>query len=213
MCSGAYPEAPRWPMLSTGASSRTVRAGAALPVEAFKMGAAVGEQRSSSLHPTPVCELPVLEGSPLLPERSSESARTSLRRSFRDGPRLVLLDHGLTLALDPSFVTTLDRIVSAMREGNLDALTGAFREAGLPVDEDTDLDTLLQLVGVLLGGEWEEIGTDFEGFGRRLGASVRDIPPRLLLVGRAISLLDGITRQLDPDVDALEIVARYTRRT
>ncbi len=130
-----------------------------------------------------------------------------------DGPRLVLLDHGLTVALDPPFVATLDSMVSAMREGDLDALTGALREAGLPVNEDTDLDTLLQLVGVLLGGEREEVGTDFEGFGRRLGASVRDIPPRLLLVGRAIGLLDGITRQLDPDVDALEIVARYTRRT
>jgi predicted unusual protein kinase regulating ubiquinone biosynthesis (AarF/ABC1/UbiB family) len=128
-----------------------------------------------------------------------------------DGPRLVLLDHGLTLALDPGFVTALDKMVSAMRDGNLDALTGALREAGLPVDEDTDLDTLLQLVGVLLGGEREEIGTDFEGFGRRLGASVRGIPPRLLLVGRAIALLEGITRQLDPDLDALEIVARYTR--
>ncbi|MDQ3910482.1 MAG: AarF/UbiB family protein, partial [Actinomycetota bacterium] len=128
-----------------------------------------------------------------------------------DGPRLVLLDHGLTLALDSGFVATLDRVVSAMREGDLGALTAALREAGLPVDEDTDLDTLLQLVGVLLGGEREEIGTDFESFGRRLGASVSDIPPKLLLVGRAIGLLDGITRQLDPDLDALEIVARYTR--
>jgi predicted unusual protein kinase regulating ubiquinone biosynthesis (AarF/ABC1/UbiB family) len=121
----------------------------------------------------------------------------------------VLLDHGLTLALDPSFVATLDRMVSAMRYGDLDALTGALREAGLPVDEDTDLDTLLQLVGVLLGGERDEIGADFESFGRRLGASVRNIPPKLLLVGRAIGLLDGITRQLHPDLDALEIVARY----
>jgi ubiquinone biosynthesis protein len=128
-----------------------------------------------------------------------------------DGPRLVLLDHGLTLALDPRFVATLEKMVSAMRDGDLDALTGALREAGLPVDEDTDLDTLLQLVGVLLGGDRGEIGTDFEGFGRRLGASVRDIPPKLLLVGRAIGLLDGITRQLDPDLDALKIVARYTR--
>ena len=128
-----------------------------------------------------------------------------------DGLRLVLLDHGLTLALDPTFVATLDRMVSAMRGGDLDALTGALRDAGLPVDEGTDLDTLLQLVGVLLGGERDGIGTDFESFGRRLGASVRDIPPKLLLIGRAIGLLDGITRQLDSDLDALEIVARYTR--
>ena len=31
------------------------------------------------------------------------------------------------------------------------------------------------------------------------------------LVGRAIGLIDGITRQLDPDLDTIEIVARYSR--
>ena len=81
MCSGAYPEAPRWPMLSTGASSGVVRAEAARPVKAFKMGAAVGEQRSSSLHPTPVRELPVLEGSPLLLERCPK-IRTHVSSTF-----------------------------------------------------------------------------------------------------------------------------------
>jgi hypothetical protein len=74
--------------------------------------------------------------------------------------------------------------------------------------EDTDLTALLQVVGVLLGGYPGE--RDFGSFGRRLGSSVRDIPPRVLLVGRAIGLLDGITRQLAPEVDALEIVACYT---
>jgi predicted unusual protein kinase regulating ubiquinone biosynthesis (AarF/ABC1/UbiB family) len=124
------------------------------------------------------------------------------------GPRLVLLDHGLTLALEPSFVAALDGVVGAMRSGDLDSLADALREAGLPIDKDTDLDTLLRLVGVLLGSDSGE--ADFEDFGRRLGASVRGIPPKLLLAGRAIGLLEGITRQLDPDLDALEIVARYT---
>ena len=125
-------------------------------------------------------------------------------------PQLVLLDHGLTLALEPGFLAALDRMVSAMRDGDLEALTGALGEAGLPIDEDTDLTTLLGLVGVLLGEEREGLGGNVEDLGRKLGASVGDIPPRLLLVGRAIGLLDGISRQLDPDVDALEIVARYT---
>ena len=97
-----------------------------------------------------------------------------------------------------------------MRNGDLDALTPALREAGLPVDEDTDYVTLLKLVGVLLGGEVGE--TDVGDFGMRLGASVGDVPPRLLLVGRAIGLLDGIARQLDPQLDALEIVARYAHQ-
>jgi predicted unusual protein kinase regulating ubiquinone biosynthesis (AarF/ABC1/UbiB family) len=54
--------------------------------------------------------------------------------------------------------------------------------------------------------------TDIGDFGMRLGASVGDVPPRLLLVGRAIGLLDGIARQLDPDLNTLEIVPRYTPR-
>ena len=124
-------------------------------------------------------------------------------------PRLVLLDHGLTLALEPSLIAALEDMVGAMRSGDLAALTEALREAGLPVDSETDLDALLQIVGVLLGGEPRGADLSFEGFGRKLGASLRDIPPKLLLAGRAIGLLDGIARQLDPDFDALEIVARY----
>ena len=127
------------------------------------------------------------------------------------GPKLVLLDHGLTLKLEPDFVATLARMVHALREGDFEVLTNNLAETGLPIEEDTDLDTLLGVVGVLLGTE-ESSGDealDLGDFGRRLGASVGDIPPKLLLVGRAIGLLDGITRQLDPDLDSLEVVARY----
>ncbi|HJQ28727.1 MAG TPA: AarF/UbiB family protein [Rubrobacter sp.] len=125
------------------------------------------------------------------------------------GPRLVLLDHGLTMGLEPSFIVVLDRLVSALESGDLEGVTASLGEAGLPINEDTDLDTLLKLVGVLLGGERQV--SDLGDFGLKLGASVGDIPPKLLLLGRAIGLLDGITRQLDPDLDALEIVGRHTR--
>ena len=124
-----------------------------------------------------------------------------------DGPRLVILDHGLTLDLEPPFVAALGDLVAALGSGDLAGITAALGEAGMPVGEETDPDGLLQIVGVLLGGEPE---ADLGGFGLRLGASVGDIPPELLLVGRAIGLLDGITRQLDPDLDALEIVVRHT---
>jgi ubiquinone biosynthesis protein len=124
------------------------------------------------------------------------------------GPRLVLLDHGLTLTLEPSLVAALGEMVEFLRSGDLDAITASLREVGLPVGEDANYLTLLRLVGVLLGGD--EVGeADLGNFGRSLGASVGDLPPRLLLVGRAIGLLDGIARQLDPDLDALEIVARH----
>src|SRR3712207_1083483 len=119
-----------------------------------------------------------------------------------DGPRLVLLDHGLTMDLEPSFVAALSRMVGAMREGDMEGLTLSLGETGLPVGPETDVETLLGVVGVLLGGDREEARPG-------LGASVGDLPPRLLLVGRAIGLLDGITRTLHPDLDVLEIVARH----
>lgn len=127
----------------------------------------------------------------------------------RGRPRLVLLDHGLTLDVEPSFVAALGRLVRALGRGDLGEVAASLGAAGLPVDEETDLDALLRLVGVLLGGERRGPGAELGGL--ELGASVGDVPPRLLLVGRAIGLLDGITRQLDPDLDALEIVGRHTR--
>jgi predicted unusual protein kinase regulating ubiquinone biosynthesis (AarF/ABC1/UbiB family) len=126
-----------------------------------------------------------------------------------EGPRIVLLDHGLTMDLEPSFVAALTRMVGAMREGDMDALTRSLGETGLPVGPETDMETLLGVVGVLLGGGREETRPELGEIGRGLGASVGDLPPRLLLVGRAIGLLDGITRTLDPDLDVLKIVARY----
>jgi predicted unusual protein kinase regulating ubiquinone biosynthesis (AarF/ABC1/UbiB family) len=133
-----------------------------------------------------------------------------LVQAGREGPRLVLLDHGLTLGLDPAFVAALGRLVRALGDGDLEGISASLGEAGLPVGEDTNLDVLLAVVGVLLGGERQgSSGVDLGGFGLELGASVGDIPPKLLLIGRAIGLLDGITRQLDPDLDALEIVCRH----
>lgn len=136
-----------------------------------------------------------------------------------DGPRLILLDHGLTLPLEPELVAPLGKMVRAISEGDLDAMAVALRETGLPIEEGADLDVLLGLVGVLLGGEEhledgeEETagGVDLGKLGRGFGSGIGDIPPKLLLVGRAIGLLDGITRQLDPDLDAMRIVARHAR--
>jgi predicted unusual protein kinase regulating ubiquinone biosynthesis (AarF/ABC1/UbiB family) len=134
-----------------------------------------------------------------------------LVRSEGGRPRLVLLDHGLTLGLDAGIVSALGRLVHALENGDLAEISASLGETGLPVGEDTDFESLLAVVGVMLGGERRESDSAPGGFGLGLGASVGDIPPKLLLIGRAIGLLDGITRQLDPDLDALEIVGRHLR--
>ena len=131
------------------------------------------------------------------------------------GPRLVLLDHGLTLPLAPSLVDALKKMVQSLNVGDFDGLTGALAEAGLQLDGEVDISTLLQLVGVLLGtdqaSESDETAGDVDalGAGMQIGKSIGTIPTDLLLVGRALGLLDGITKQLDPSMDTMEIVAHY----
>jgi predicted unusual protein kinase regulating ubiquinone biosynthesis (AarF/ABC1/UbiB family) len=128
------------------------------------------------------------------------------------GPRLVLLDHGLTVPLAPSLVDSLRKLVQALTSGDFDGVSGALAEAGLRLDGEVDISTLLNLVGVLLGNDQPgESGEDVDavGVGMQIGKSIGTIPTDLLLVGRALGLLDGITKQLDPSMDTLEIVAHY----
>jgi predicted unusual protein kinase regulating ubiquinone biosynthesis (AarF/ABC1/UbiB family) len=128
------------------------------------------------------------------------------------GPRLVLLDHGLTVPLAPSLVDSLRKLVQALTSGDFDGVSGALAEAGLRLDGEVDITTLLNLVGVLLGNDQPgESGEDVDevDVGVQIGKSIGTIPTDLLLVGRALGLLDGITKQLDPSMDTMEIVAHY----
>ncbi|MDQ3833903.1 MAG: AarF/UbiB family protein [Actinomycetota bacterium] len=126
------------------------------------------------------------------------------------GPALVLLDHGITVTVSPELVEALREAIEALSVGNFEALTVALKKAGLDLGPDPDLETLLGLVGVLLGGERDE-ATNLGQFGLKLGSSIGHIPNELLLVGRALGLIDGVNRQLDPDFDAVEVVARYAQ--
>ena len=135
-----------------------------------------------------------------------------LVRPGPDGPVLVLLDHGLTVDVPEGLSDSLRGMITALEDGDLEALTAGLERAGLRLGPEVDLETLLGLVGVLLGGE--EVGGRDGGVGElglKLGRSVGSIPVELLLMGRAIGLIDGITRVLDPGMDAVGVVARYAQ--
>ncbi len=125
------------------------------------------------------------------------------------GPRLVLLDHGLTVPLKPTLVQALGEMVRAILVADFDRLTTALTQAGMQLDKQVDISSLLQLVGVLLGEEQDQTTMDAVDVGQRVGKSIGKIPVELILMGRALGLMDGITKQLDPDINALEIVADY----
>src|SRR5438132_9466239 len=63
------------------------------------------------------------------------------------GPRLVLLDHGLTVPLAPSLVDALKKMVQSVNVGDCDGLSGALAEAGLQLDGEVERVARLQLVG------------------------------------------------------------------
>jgi predicted unusual protein kinase regulating ubiquinone biosynthesis (AarF/ABC1/UbiB family) len=129
------------------------------------------------------------------------------------GPRLVLLDHGLTVPLAPSLVDALRHLVQALTSDDFDGVSRALAKAGMRLEDgDVDIATLLNLVGVLLGYDQpSESGenVDAADLGMQIGRSIGTIPTDLLLVGRALGLIDGITKQLDPNMDTMEIIAHY----
>jgi ubiquinone biosynthesis protein len=127
------------------------------------------------------------------------------------GPRLVLLDHGLTLSLAPSLVGSLNALVQALACADLAGVQAALVDAGLRLEGEVDVATLLKLAGVLLGQDSAENGgeSDAIGAGMQFVKSVGGLPTDLLIVGRTLSLIDGITKQLDPDMDIVELAAHY----
>ena len=54
-----------------------------------------------------------------------------------------------------------------------------------------------------------EEDADVVGAGMQFVKSIGGLPSDLLMVGRALSLLDGITKQLDPGMDIVELAAQY----
>ena len=127
------------------------------------------------------------------------------------GPRLVLLDHGLTVPLAPALVKSLNKLVQALTRGDFAGVGEALGEAGLQLEGELDITTLLNLAGVVLGHGPGETGEDVNavGAGMQFVKSIGGLPTDLLMVGRALSLLDGITKQLDPDMDIVELAAHY----
>src|SRR5258707_3566421 len=68
------------------------------------------------------------------------------------GPRLVLLDHGLTVPLKPELTEALQEMVTALLSSDFARLNRALETAGVQLDADLDITSLLQLVGVVMGG-------------------------------------------------------------
>jgi ubiquinone biosynthesis protein len=124
-------------------------------------------------------------------------------------PRLALIDHGLTVELKPELVASLREMVSSLLAGDFERLRRALTAAGMRLDDSMDIGALLQVVGVLMGSDQGAISASASEVGQQLSKSIGHIPTDLILVGRALGLLDGVTKQLAPHLNALEAIAGY----
>lgn len=136
-----------------------------------------------------------------------------------DGPRLVLLDFGLAKQLPERFRAGVVGLLAALIRGDVETMTSALGDLGFETKR-TSRDALRDLAELFLGVgiEVRERGSlDPESVARlreEIPARVRAnplvrIPHHLVLVGRTLGLLSGLSKDLGARVDLLGIAAPW----
>jgi predicted unusual protein kinase regulating ubiquinone biosynthesis (AarF/ABC1/UbiB family) len=139
-----------------------------------------------------------------------------------EGPRIVLLDFGLAKELPERFRAGVVGFLAALIRGDVDAMTIALGDLGFETRKATpealrDVAELILRVGI----EVREKGSlDPETVARlreEIPARVRSnplvrIPHHLVLVGRTLGLLSGLSKELGAKVDLLKVAAPWAFR-
>lgn len=147
-----------------------------------------------------------------------------LVRPEADGPVLVLLDHGLTFRLPEALREQLRDASAAMADGDPWALIDVLGRLGIAIDTDVDTNLLVWLSEVLLGkgagarmraaldeddtADTTEVADGNAGLSRRLGGMIGGVSSEVFAVGRCMGMVDGISRQLAPGIDAMQVFER-----
>jgi predicted unusual protein kinase regulating ubiquinone biosynthesis (AarF/ABC1/UbiB family) len=135
------------------------------------------------------------------------------------GPRLMLLDFGLTKELPDTFRAGVLGFVAALMQGDVDAMGAALADLGFEL-RDGQPEALRDVAELILrvGQEAREKGSlDPESLARvreeipervRQNPIVR-IPHHLVLLGRTLGLLSGVSRSLGAQVDLFRVAVPY----
>ena len=135
------------------------------------------------------------------------------------GPRLLLLDFGLTKELPDTFRQGVLGFVAALMRGEIDEMGDALADLGFEV-RDGSTEALRDVAALILriGQETREHGSlDPESLARvreEIPRRVREnpivrIPHHLVLLGRTIGLLSGVSRSLGATVDLFQVAVPY----
>ncbi len=138
----------------------------------------------------------------------------------RDG-RIVLLDFGLAKELPPGFAAGVARLTAAIMSGDHAAVASAFRALGFKT-RDTSDESLWWLGEAFLGwtlrnkrsyADAELVDLVNAEMPRIMRANpVVELPGDILLIGRVLGLLSGISKQLGSEVDVAAVLMPYLGR-
>jgi predicted unusual protein kinase regulating ubiquinone biosynthesis (AarF/ABC1/UbiB family) len=140
-----------------------------------------------------------------------------------EGPRLVLLDFGLAKDLPPRFREGVLDFVAALIQGKTELMAHALAELGFETRDGREA-SLLDIADVVLrvGKELRAQRTvrpeTVEQLRREIPERVRRnpivrIPHHLVLLGRVIGLLSGVSSSLGAKIDVVQTIAPYALRT
>jgi len=136
---------------------------------------------------------------------------------------IALLDFGLVKELEPKFRVGSARLCKAILSFDPVAVRRAYHELGVQTKSDS-MQTYMLLGHMFLGlpehirGEkslfdaqsWQDSNVDVRAIYR--ADPVTNLPPQLLLVGRAITLMGGVMFTLDMWVDMWTLIMDYSNR-
>jgi predicted unusual protein kinase regulating ubiquinone biosynthesis (AarF/ABC1/UbiB family) len=130
---------------------------------------------------------------------------------IQPGPRMVLLDFGLAKEFAPGFREGITRLVVAIMQNDRTEIAASFRALGFRTRDGRDDESLAMLGEVFLGwairtGRAYANAELMERFNTEVPEVMKknplvEIPGDILLVGRVMGLLSGISKQLGSDVD------------
>lgn len=137
------------------------------------------------------------------------------------GPRLVLLDFGLAKSLPDSFQAGLAQLTAAILTQDRESAVEAFRTLGFRT-KTNDPETLVKLGDIFLGhvarsGKAYADGALVESLREHLLTALREnpvveAPSDILLVLRVMGLLSGIGKQLQAEIDLLQVMLPHVWR-
>lgn len=139
----------------------------------------------------------------------------------RGDGRIVLLDFGLAKDLPPGFAAGVARLAGAIMSSDRAAVAAAFRALGFKTRDDSD-ESLWWLGEAFLGwtirnkrsyADQELVDLVNAEMPRIMRANpVVELPGDVLLIGRVLGLLSGISKQLGSEVDVAAVLMPYLGR-